>query len=133
MDYAFGVSSSNRSKNRLSGRNRLELDNILIWEVSSHTFRTYMISIQADNADRVMISDQSREASIILSHQRNGCSIRFCSVATMMSEEERACYNNLLEQEEYEDCLDNLMVLETSLNKKHGFKKMKKVGKTYRR
>lgn len=126
MDYALGVKNSNRSKN-FSGRNRLELDNILIWEVSSDMFRRYIISIQADNSDRVMVSDpSSREASVIMAYQRNGSRISFCSVATAMSYQQQLAYNSSLEQDNYDECLHSLMTLEWAINKKYGFERRRK-------
>lgn len=130
MDYAFSVRSSSRSKN-LSERNRLEIDNILIWEVSSETFRRYMISIQADNSDRVMVSDpSSRESSIIKAYQRNGSNISLCSVAIVMTAQQQIDYNAALEQGNYDVCLNSLITLEESMNRNYGFEKS---GKAYRK
>lgn len=131
MDYAFCVRGSNRSKNRIDGRNHLDLDSILIWEVKSDSSRKYLISLERngyDNQeDRIMVSDGLKESFTILKYYRDGYSISCCSAVYMMTEEERECYNSALNSGDYDQCIDDLFSLEISLNKLYGYKVKEKI------
>lgn len=131
MDYAFCVRGSNRSKNRIDGRNHLDLDSILIWEVKSDSSRKYLISLERngyDNQeDRIMVSDGLKESFTILKYYRDGYSISCCSAIYMMTEEERERYNSALNSGDYDQCIDDLFSLEISLNKLYGYKVKEKI------
>lgn len=103
----------------------LELDNILIWELSSDDSRSYMISIEGYSDEncskRVMISSEKSESSVINYHKRIGDDIFCCSVATRMTEKEQDKYNEALSDGDYSSCLDNLFSIERHLNETYGF------------
>lgn len=130
MNYTNSVSSSNRCADR---RSVLDLDNILIWEVTSSNSRDYLISLQGyseDNChDRVMVSDGRREAIVIGKYEKKGYSLSCCSVACRMTDKEQESYNKALYNEDYEQCICDLFSLEVYLNRVYGYHNSGKVHK----
>lgn len=124
MDYEYNA-YGNCSKNNFDKKSILELENILVFEVSSSDFRTYMISIEDFREDgstkRIMIGDGSLASSTIKKYQRRGGNISCCSVFFMMKKEEFSNYSRFLEEGNFDGCLDYLIGLEELLNKKYGF------------
>ena len=133
MECEYNV-YNNYSKSDFDRKSILELENILVFEVSSSDFRTYMISIEDFREDgstkRIMLGDGSLASSTIKKYQRRGGNIRCCSVFFMMKKEEFSNYSKFLEQGNFDGCLDCLIGLEESLNKKYGFQSK---GKSYHR
>lgn len=128
MTCAFdSVVSSNRSKKSIDKKAMLELDNILVWEVSSNNSRDYFISIQSDNNKRIMVGSSKKERTVISEYQRRGCDIRCFSVFYAMSERELEFYNSSLNIGEYDTCVLTLFSLELQLNSKYGYHKGFKV------
>lgn len=131
MTCAFdSVVSSNRSKKSIDKKAMLELDNILVWEVSSNNSRDYFISIQSDNNKRIMVGSSKKERTVISEYQRRECDIRCFSVFYAMSEKELEFYNSSLNIDEYDTCVLSLFSLELQLNHKYGYHND---GKVYRR
>lgn len=128
MTCAFdSVVSSNRSKKSIDKKAMLELDNILVWEVSSNNSRDYFISIQSDNNKRIMVGSSKKERTVISEYQRRGFDIRCFSVFYAMSERELEFYNSSLNIGEYDTCVLTLFSLELQLNSKYGYHKGLKV------
>lgn len=129
MTCAFnGVVSSNRSKKSSDKKAMLELDNVLVWEVSSDNSRDYFISIQSDSNKRIMVGSSKKERTVINEYQRRGCNIRCFSVFYAMSEKELELYSSNLSIGEYDTCVLTLFSLELQLNNKYGYHRD---GKTY--
>ncbi len=134
MNYTDSVSSNRSSKKQINRSEALELDNILVWEITSDSFRDYMISLQGysdDNCtDRVMVCDGRKEATVISKYQRSGCSISCCSAACRMTMQEQDSYNSALRDGQYDQCIFDLFSLEINLNRVYGYHKS---GKTYKK
>lgn len=125
MNYTYGV-SSNRGKKIVDRGKALELDNILVWEVTSDVSREYLISLQGYSEEtgmnRVMVSDGKREGTVIGRYQRLGFRISCCSAACRMTIAEQEGYKKVLNDEDYESCIEKLFSLENCLNDRYGYR-----------
>ena len=125
MNYTESVSSNRNNKKEINRRNALEIDNILVWEVSNETTRTFFVSLQGYNEEtgmtRVMVSGGKRESTIIRKYQREGFNITCCSAACRMTVREEEAYKKDLNNEEFDSCIYRLFSLESRLNYIYGF------------
>ena len=125
MNYTDSVSSNRSNKKQVNRRDLLEIDNILVWEVSNETTRTFFVSLQGYNEEtgmtRVMVSGGKRESTIIRKYQREGFNITCCSAACRMTVREEEAYKKDLNNEEFDSCIYRLFSLESRLNYIYGF------------
>lgn len=126
MNYTDSVSSNRSNKKQISRREVLEIDNILVWEVSNEAAREFFVSLQGYSEEtgmtRVMVSGGTRESTIIRKYQREGFNITCCSAACRMTLKEEEAYKRDLNNEEYDSCIYRLFSLESRLNYIYGFK-----------
>lgn len=131
MNYTDGVSSNRSNKKQINRRDLLEIDNILVWEVSNDSNREYFVSLQGYSEEtgmtRVMVSGGKRESTIIKKYQREGFDITCCSAACRMTVREEDAYKKDLNNEEFDSCIYRLFSLETRLNYIYGFRTNGKV------
>ena len=104
MNYTDGVISNRSNKKQINRRDLLEIDNILVWEVSNDSNREYFVSLQGYSEEtgmtRVMVSGGKRESTIIKKYQREGFDITSCSAACRMTVREEDAYKKDLNNEE---------------------------------
>ena len=136
MSYTGSISDSSGSNNKDYRMEVLELNNVLVWEVSSNNSRKYMLSLQGysdDNCiERVMLCDGVRESLVINAYQRNGYNLSCCSASCRMSDKEQENYNKALFARDYEHCIEELFLLEICLNRRFGYQIKGKVKKKSR-
>ena len=126
MNYTECVSSNRSNKKEINRRNVLEIDNVLVWEVSNTTSREFFVSLQGYSEEtgmtRVMVCGGKREATVIRKYQREGFSITCCSAACRMTVREEEAYKKDLNNEEFDSCIYRLFSLESRLNYTYGYK-----------
>ena len=124
MNYTESVSSNRSNKKATNRKDALEIDNILVWEVSNESTRKFFVSLQGYNEEtgmtRVMVSGK-RESTIISKYEREGYNITCCSAACRMTVREEETYKKDLNNEEFDSCIYRLFSLESRLNYIYGF------------